>query len=269
VWRQSGEEVEPRISQRLLTIMEEGQTMSAKIAALGIWFQNFQFGEIWTAPNHPLGDYPRVKWDRFRSAIPDDLYGKSVLEIGCNAGFYAFEMKKRGAGRVVGIDTDQHYLRQAEFVREVLQLEVEFFHLSVYDVGELQEKFDLVLFLGVLYHLRYPLLALDLVRRHSTRDLLVVQSMLRGSPEVENVADDYSFWDTEVFSQPGYPKMHFVEKAYAGDPTNWWIPNRACLEATIRSAGFKILRHPEEEVYVCQIAPREELDDDRSCHLLE
>jgi tRNA (mo5U34)-methyltransferase len=46
--------------------------------------------------------------------------------------------------------------------------------------------------------------------------------------------------------------MHFVENRYAGDPTNWWIPNSACVEAMLRSSGFEIALHPEAEVYVCR-----------------
>jgi tRNA (mo5U34)-methyltransferase len=57
---------------------------------------------VQTAPNHFLNDYPNVKWRRFQHAIPEDLSGKSVLDIGCNGGFYAIEMKRRGADRVLG-----------------------------------------------------------------------------------------------------------------------------------------------------------------------
>jgi tRNA (mo5U34)-methyltransferase len=63
--------------------------------------------------------------------------------------------------------------------------------------------------------------------------------------------DDYAFWEKDIFNKSGYPVMHFVEGRYAHDPTNWWIPNRACAEAMLRSAGFEILEHPEEEVYIC------------------
>lgn len=249
--------------------MYDRQTIEWQVQSLGEWFQNFEIGDVKTAPNHPLGNYPKVKWDRFSWAIPQDLKGKCVLEIGCNAGFYAFEMKKRGADRVLGIDTDPHYLRQADLMRSLLKLDVEFRRLSVYQVKELHERFDLVLFLGVLYHLRYPLLALDLLRRHTTRDLFVVQSMLRGGSRVEPIEQNYSFWETEIFSRPEFPKLHFVEGRYAADPTNWWIPNRACLEAMIRAAGFQILRHPEDEVYVCQVTNSGAQEDDRSNHLLE
>jgi tRNA (mo5U34)-methyltransferase len=178
-------------------------------------------------------------------------------------------MKKRRAERVVGIDTDLRYLRQAEFVRNRFNLDVDFRQLSVYRVKELREQFDIVIFLGVLYHLRYPMLALDVLRHHATRDLLVVQSMIRGSSRIEPLKEDYSFWETSVFSNADYPKLHFVENCYAGDPTNWWIPNRACLEAMIRTAGFSILQHPEDEVYVCRVAEIEAQEDDRSSVIWE
>jgi tRNA (mo5U34)-methyltransferase len=161
-------------------------------------------------------------------------------------------MKRRGAARVLGIDSDEDYLAQARFAAEVNGLDIEFRRMSVYDVGAIGEKFDVVLFLGVLYHLRHPLLALDLIHEHVARDLLVFQSMQRGSAEVEPLAEDYDFWRTDLFDRSSYPKLHFVEQRYAGDPTNWWIPNRACMEAMLRSAGFVIADHPEDEVYICR-----------------
>jgi tRNA (mo5U34)-methyltransferase len=109
-----------------------------------------------------------------------------------------------------------------------------------------------VLFLGVLYHLRHPLLALDLLHEHVTRDLLVFQSLLRGSSQVRQVQEDYEFGDRTVFERPDWPRLSFVEHRYAGDPTNWWVPNRACAEAMLRSSGYQVLDHPEEEVFVCR-----------------
>jgi tRNA (mo5U34)-methyltransferase len=75
--------------------------------------------------------------------------------------------------------------------------------------------------------------------------------MQRGSKEVAAVAPDYSFHEQGMFDHPGYPAMYFVEQSYSHDPTNWWIPNRACVEAMLRSAGFVIVDHPEDEVYIC------------------
>jgi tRNA (mo5U34)-methyltransferase len=185
--------------------------------------------------------------------VPADLSGRTVLDIGCNAGFYALEMKRRGADRVVGVDADPRYLAQARLAAEATGLDIELRELSVYDVARLGERFDLVLFMGVLYHLRHPLLALDLIREHVARDLLLFQAMQRGTEEPVAVREDYPFSETKIFEEPGFPRLHFIEHRYTGDPTNWWIPNRACVEAMLRSSGFEILEHPEEEVYLCRV----------------
>jgi tRNA (mo5U34)-methyltransferase len=223
-----------------------------RVRELGKWFHNLDLRGVQTAPDHFLGDYPRSKWKHFADTIPSDLSGCTVLDIGCNGGFYAIEMKRRGAKRVVAIDFDEAYLAQARFAAEVCEAEIDFRKLSVYDVASLRERFDVVLFMGVFYHLRHPLLALDLIHEHVTRDLLIFQSMQRGSGEVVPLQEDYQFWQRDIFTQPGFPEMYFIENKYAGDPTNWWIPNRACTEAILRSAGFEILEHPEEEVFVCK-----------------
>ncbi|MGE5570069.1 MAG: TIGR04290 family methyltransferase [Rhodospirillales bacterium] len=223
-----------------------------RVHDLGEWFHNLNLGGVQTAPEHFLGDYPAVKWRQFQHALPADLRGKTVLDVGCNAGYYSIEMKRRGADRVVGIDNDEGYLAQARFAAQVCGSDIEFRKLSVYDVAALGERFDIVLFLGVMYHLRHPLLALDLLHEHVAGDLLVFQSMLRGSDEVDRVESDYPFAETEIFERPGFPRLHFIEKRYSEDPTNWWIPNRACAEAMLRSAGFEILARPEAEVYLCK-----------------
>jgi tRNA (mo5U34)-methyltransferase len=231
------------------------EQLEQRIRALGDWFHNIDIGGVQTAPDHFLGNYPRVKWERFQHAMPDDLSGKTVLDIGCNAGFYSIEMKRRGADRVLGIDFDDRYLAQARLAAEASGCDIEFRKLSVYDVHQLGERFDLVLFLGVFYHLRHPLLALDLIHEHVARDLFIFQSLQRGSNTVGPIEDDYQFWETEVFEHRTFPKLYFVEKRFAGDPTNWWIPNRAAAEAMLRSAGFDLLEHPESEVFVCRFRP--------------
>jgi tRNA (mo5U34)-methyltransferase len=230
------------------------QAVRRRIEELGPWFHNIELGGISTAPNHFLGNYPYMKWRKFAHAIPADLTGRTVLDIGCNAGFYSIEMKRRGAERVLGVDFDETYLAQARFAAEIAEADIEFRKLSVYDVGSLGERFDIVLFMGVLYHLRHPLLALDLIRDHVVGDLMVFQSMQRGSGDVAALDEDYHFWRKDLFDEPGFPKLHFIEHRYANDPTNWWIPNRAGMEAMLRSAGFDIAAHPEAEVYICRPA---------------
>jgi tRNA (mo5U34)-methyltransferase len=234
--------------------MRAGADLEARVRALGRWFHNIDLGGVWTAPDHFLGDYPGTVWRAIAPALPQDLTGKSVLDLGCNGGFFSIQMKRRGAARVVGVDLDPRYLAQARLAVEVTGLDVELRELSVYDVASLGERFDVVLFMGVLYHLRHPLLALDLVRAHVAKDLVVFQSMLRGSEGRFPAAPDYPFAERDVFDHPAWPRLHFVERRYAGDETNWWIPNRAGAEAMLRSAGLAPTPIPGTEVYLCRVA---------------
>jgi tRNA (mo5U34)-methyltransferase len=238
--------------------------LERRIRALGPWFHNLVLDGIATAPDHFLGDYPAHKFERFSAALPADLAGQSVLDIGCNAGFYAFEMKRRGAARVVALDSDPRYLAQARLAAEVLGHDIELRELDIYRIAELGERFDLVIFMGVLYHLRHPLLALDLLHDHVVGDRLLFQSMLRGSMVIAPVAPDYPFEETAIFERTGHPAMYFVEHRYAGDWTNWWIPNRAAVEAMLRSAGFAIEVRAEDEVYLCRRADRRSMESERT-----
>lgn len=240
-------------------LIDDEAELRRRIEALGPWFHNMRIGDVATAPDHFLGDYPNFKFQRFARHLPADLTGKSVLDIGCNAGFYSMEMKRRGASRVLGIDSDDRYLRQAELAGEALGYDnIEFRNLSVYDVGALGERFDVVIFMGVLYHLRHPLLALDLIHEHVAADCLIFQSMQRGSDALMDVPENYPFHEPGTFDppayfdDPAYPKLHFIERRYAGDWTNWWAPNRACAEAMLRASGFAIETRAEDEVYICR-----------------
>jgi tRNA (mo5U34)-methyltransferase len=235
--------------------------LQERVDALGPWFQNLRIHGIETAPEHFLGDYPSFKFAGFEAALPADLTGKSVLDIGCNAGFYSLEMKRRGAAEVLGIDSDDRYLAQARFAARELGFEdIEFRNLSVYDVGALGREFDLVIFMGVFYHLRHPLLALDLIREHVAGDMLLFQTMQQGSDDVLLVPEDHPFHvpgttrPPGYFDNPAYPKMHFIERHFAHDWTNWWAPNSACTQAMLRAAGFTVEAHPEPEVYLCRVA---------------
>jgi tRNA (mo5U34)-methyltransferase len=237
-----------------MTTSRSPDWIRTRVRELGEWFHNINLAGVQTAPAHFLGDYPSVKWQRFAHTIPEDLSGRTVLDVGCNGGFYSIELKRRGAARVLGVDSNDRYLAQARLAAEVSRVDVEFRRMSVYDLPSLGERFDVVLFMGVLYHLRHPLLALDILREHVAGELLVFQSMLRGSSELKDFDRDYGFHETAQFEDPAYPRMYFVEHKYAGDPTNCWIPNRACVEAMLRSAGFEILDHPEDEVFICRPA---------------
>lgn len=234
------------------------RSLEQRVRELGPWFHNLRLPdrpELQTAPDHPLGDFPANFWQFFRHAVPDELSGRRVLDIGCNAGFYSFEMKRRGAAYVLGIDHDETYLAQARFARDRLGLrDVEFRHLEVYDLDQLGgERFDFVLFMGVFYHLRHPLYALEKVAK-LVRGRLLFQSMERGAREVMELAADYPITERDVFFDERFPRMYFVEQRYAGDPTNWWIPNPAATMAMLRSVGLRIVERPCYEVYLCEPA---------------
>jgi len=224
--------------------------LTRRIAELGDWFHNLNLNGVPTAPHHFLGDFPNIKWKQIAPAIPEDLSGATVLDIGCNGGFYSLQMKQRGAHRVLGIDVDERYLNQARFAAETLGEEIEFEQKSVYEIDEISGKFDYVLFMGVFYHLRYPLFALDKISK-KVGGKLIFQTMIRGSQQAATWDDDYPIWNTEIFHNPNFPAMYFVEHSYSHDYTNWWIPNSGAVEAMLRSSGFEIESHPEPETWIC------------------
>jgi tRNA (mo5U34)-methyltransferase len=227
--------------------------VAREIARLGPWFHNLHLpsGDQ-TAPGHPLGDFPAYKWRELAPHLPTDLRGWRALDIGCNAGFYSFELARLGAS-VVAIDKDEHYLRQARWAAGQLGLEeaVRFERLEVYELATRAETFDLVLFLGVLYHLRHPLLALDLVAEKVER-LLVVQTLTVPGPDEAAEWRDVPFDRRELLATPAWPKLAFVEQRLAGDPTNWWVPNKSCVEAMLRSSGLELLARPGHELWLCR-----------------
>jgi tRNA (mo5U34)-methyltransferase len=232
---------------------ENAGQASARLLELGPWFHNLHLpGGVQTAPDHPLGDFPAFKWNQLRQALPDDLSGWRVLDIGCNAGFYTFELAKLGA-EVCGIDVDPHYLRQAHWACERLGFseQVKFRQMQVYDLARSPVTYDLVIFMGVFYHLRYPLLALDIVAERTER-MLVFQSLSMLDAAVEDQPEDMSIGERERLQRPGWPKMAFIRRKLQDDPTNWWVPNHACVEAMLNDEGFDISARPGDEIYICE-----------------
>jgi len=227
--------------------------ISGEIAALGPWFQNLHLPDgTQTFPDHWLGDFPAFKWQQIAPHLPLDLTGWRALEIGCNAGFYSFELAKRGA-QVTGIDRDLHFLAQARWAAKQSGLEsrVEFEQRQVYDLASTWEAYDLVLFMGVFYHLRYPLLGLDIVAR-KVKKLLVFQTLMSPGAEVAEDTWDPPYDERDRLRAPGWPQMAFLEHKFAGDPTNWWVPSRAGVEAMLRSSGMRITARPATESYLCE-----------------
>ncbi|PIQ21657.1 MAG: TIGR04290 family methyltransferase [Cytophagales bacterium CG18_big_fil_WC_8_21_14_2_50_42_9] len=227
--------------------------LQEEIQQLGPWFHNIHLPDgTQTAPQHTFGDFPNFKWQEIQSYIPADLSGWKVLDIGCNAGFYTIELAKRGA-QVIGIDVDTHYLKQATWIAKQFGLEaqVEFRHLQVYDVAHMEEEFDLIWYMGVLYHLRYPLLSLDILSQKLKR-FMIFQTLTIPGEEVLEIPANLDINKREEMQKPGWPVMAFIEKKLAGDITNWWAPNHAAIEAMMRSCGLKVTQHPAHETYLCE-----------------
>ena len=230
--------------------------LTEEIKKLQPWFHNIHLPDgTCTAPGHPLGDFPTFKWEQLKNHVPADLSGWEVLDIGCNAGFYSMELAKRGA-RVLGIDVDPHYLRQAEWVARQygLQDRIELRQMQVYDLARLDRQFDLVWYMGVFYHLRYPLLSLDIISL-KVRKMLVFQTLTMPGEKVLPLPEDIPFHGREVMLEEGYPKMAFIENKLAGDLTNWWAPNHAGIEAMLRSSGLRVTERPGHETYLCEPNP--------------
>src|SRR4051812_22192731 len=228
-----------------------------EIAALGPWFHNLHLPDgTQTLPNHFLGgDFPTFKWREIESAIPKKLAGWRGLDVGCNAGFYTFEVAKRGA-EVVGMDVDERYLAQARWAAKEFGLEerVEFRRMEVYEIARSREQFDLVWFMGVFYHLRYPLLALDLLAQR-TRKLLMFQTLTMPGDSVYEPKENYPIAERTPLLESGWPKMAFIEHRFSDDPTNWWVANHAGVEAMLRSSGLRVVARPGHEIYLCEPDP--------------
>ncbi len=224
-----------------------------KIEALGPWFHNLHLpGGVQTLPKHFLGgDFPNFKWQEIKPFVPEDLSGWRVLDVGCNAGFYSFELARRGAS-VLGIDVDAHYLAQARWAAGQLGMEsqVEFREMQVYDLARSSETFDLVWFMGVFYHLRYPLLALDLLAER-TRRIMMFQTLTMPGDSVYTDTADCNIDNRTPLLESGWPRMAFIEHRLANDPTNWWAPNHAGVEAMLRSSGLRVEARPGHEIYLC------------------
>ena len=196
------------------------------------WFHSHAFpdGET-TRGDKPTDTLRKEAEVIFRHSVA----GKSVLDIGAWDGFFSFEAERRGAARVLATD---HFCwsgpgwgtkagfdeANRRFKSKVESLDIDVPAISPETVG----TFDVVLFLGVLYHVKDPFASLERVAS-VTGEMMVV--------ETESAFDPFP-----------WPLMRFYEGAELNnDPTNFWAPNKACLEAMFRELGFKkteIKRHP-------------------------
>lgn len=228
--------------------------LRSEIEALAPWFHNLHLPDgTQTLPNHFLGgDFPAFKWREVAPFLPQRLDGWRVLDVGCNAGYYSFELARRGA-TVLGIDVDPHYLAQARWAVRQFGLEdrVSFRQMEVYELARSSDTYDLIWFMGVFYHLRYPLLALDLLAERTLR-LMTFQTLTMPGDSVYPAKPDYPIEERIPLLESGWPKMAFIEHRFSDDPTNWWVANHAGVEALLRSSGLRVKARPGHEIYLCE-----------------
>jgi len=171
--------------------------------------------------------------------LPEDMHGMRVLDVGHAEGFFSFESERRGASEVIAIENYPPMIRKFNLCRAALGARALSMSVNVYDVSpKTLGTFDLVLFFGVLYHLRHPLLALEKIRNVCTGTLLM-QTATGALASEQAAADFYPF---------GVPSGPPDNPIY--DPTCFWFPNPACCEAMLEHVGFtKIERlSPEAKV---------------------
>ena len=210
-----------------------------RVEKLGPWFHCIELGDglvtkTQSASGEPV-EHPRPTWETVKAGLPEDLSGKTVLDVGCNAGFYSIEMKRRGAARVLGVDSQRNLIRQAVFVRDVLGLDIEYRRMSVYDLDPLAiGQFDVTLALGLIYHCKHLVLALEKLFL-ATRELLVIETAIYPPEKTPD-----SFVHNLGGIQPTLHPLAYVENQPDAKEAvyNWFLPSVAALCALLKNVGF-------------------------------
>jgi tRNA (mo5U34)-methyltransferase len=223
------------------------QMLIQQIEDLGPWFHNYELASgVWTNPagRYPGIDYPLQRWRLIEPLLPE-VKGKSCLDVGCSSGFFSLKLKELGAAHVLGIDFEQQpkAIDQAKFAARTLGLEVEFRVMSAYDLAGINKTFDVVLFMGVFYHLRHPLVALEAVRAvcGGTMIFQTITTKHQGniSELLPAVKEDLTL-HSAIMNEDRFPALRFIEGRLAGDTTCWFVPNVQAARAILRSCNFRL-----------------------------
>lgn len=180
--------------------------------------------------------------------LPASLQGARVLDIGGWNGAFSFECERRGASEVVMVEPSPVAGTGFDRTAAFLDSKVKYYQGSIYDLDpKWLGHFDIVLCFGIIYHLRYPLLGLDNIRR-----------ICRGELFVESATLESACWDGSHLVALGeigpelenLPFLQFFEGSqFFDDTTNWFVPNAVATKAMIEAAGFEVLEHHVEGRY--------------------
>jgi tRNA (mo5U34)-methyltransferase len=224
------------------------EAVEQRVQELGWWYHHFELPSgVWTGDGQPPAYDPAERWALIAPHLPDDLSGKSVLDVGGNSGYFSLQMKLRGAGRCVMVEPVVRFVEQSRFVFSQFDVRVETVNddVHVYCLTT-TDRFDYVLFLGLFYHLKYPVLVLDRLAE-MTKERMFFNSHIQGPPAERGPVSEAERDDLKA---DWFPRMAFIEGPYRGDLSNWWIPNYEALEALARSAGLKVVARPHPEMLV-------------------
>jgi tRNA (mo5U34)-methyltransferase len=217
-----------------------------QIAALAPWFHNYELApNVWTnsSGRFPGIEYPLQRWQLIQPLLPE-IEGKSCLDVGCSSGFFSLKLKELGAAYVLGVDFEQQpqAIEQAKLAAKTLGLDVDFQVMSAYNLAALGRQFDLVLFMGVFYHLRHPLVALEAVRALCSGTMIFQTITTRHNkriPELSPLVLNDTSLNSSTMRDPLFPTLRFVEGGLTGDTTCWFVPNPQAVCAILRSCGFR------------------------------
>ncbi|MCP4659634.1 MAG: DUF1698 domain-containing protein [bacterium] len=191
------------------------------------WFQKIELDPDLITPGWSDPRNEKLPW----FALPEDCSELRVLDIGCAEGFFSFEAERRGAREVVAIDSFPESVRRFNICRAALGSRATAYLCNVYDLDPRSfGTFDLVLFYGVLYHLRHPLLALEKILSVCTGSLRL-QTAIYEDPAVSEIP-------MAKFHPRGLESGPDPEGKPLFDPTIFWLPNRECVKALVDAAGF-------------------------------
>ncbi len=214
----------------------------AFIKAQQFWYHRIYLGNgLYTMPGPA---YHERVWRRFRTAFPNDLHGASVLDVGSNAGYFSLQMKLLGAGRVLGIELIDMYLKQAEIIRQWWGLDIEYRSGDAHEISRIEEQLDLVVFAGILYHLKNPLYVLEQVGR-VCRDAVLIETECIANDPRNCVVARVGPRGKSALTPMTNGFMKFIEgDELASDSSNWWVPDAECVIGMLRVAGFKYFSPP-------------------------